>query len=104
MKGLAVLPALALGLLGAAQPRPPATGALRALTTGDLMCYATVEAGGTRREVPATFEVCETGRRFIGHRVGFVYRHVRVADCRSAEPCGRSRTVLAIASIVERSR
>lgn len=70
----------------------PEVGIIRNVQQGDLMCYITfTDEFGKRRQVGATFELCENPRQYLNQRVRLVYGIRSVSDCQSAEPCGKSR-------------
>ncbi len=70
----------------------PEVGVIRRIQQGDLMCYISfTDEFGKRRQVGATFELCQNPRQYLNQRVRLVYGIRSVSDCQSAEPCGRSR-------------
>lgn len=71
----------------------PTIATVKNMVNGDLMCYVTlVDDKGIKYEsVGATFEICEQPAAFLNKRVNLVYGLVRVNDCESAEPCGKTR-------------
>jgi len=81
----------------AAQTRNPGNqpqiATVTSMTNGDLMCYVTlVDDRGIKHEsVGATFEICNNEKTFLNQRVNLIYGRVRVNDCQSAEPCGKTR-------------
>lgn len=71
----------------------PKVATVTTLVNGDLMCYVTLvdENGIKHQDVGATFEICQNENTFLNKKVNLVYGKVRVNDCQSAEPCGRTR-------------
>ncbi|MBF2079103.1 MAG: hypothetical protein IGR76_11445 [Synechococcales cyanobacterium T60_A2020_003] len=70
----------------------PEIGTLMSAQAGDVMCYTTVrDRQGQEFPIGATFEICDRQNELLGQTVRFVYSEETVADCQSAEPCGRSR-------------
>lgn len=79
----------------------PEIGVLTSAQIGDLMCYVTVEdMEGQAFERGATFELCDRQNSLLNQTARFVYSSETVADCESAEPCGRSRQDMLIADAV----
>lgn len=79
----------------------PSIGAITATQTGDLMCYTTVmDRQGQVFEIGAGFEICDRNDALINQTVRFVYRDENVADCESAEPCGKTRVETLITDTV----
>lgn len=83
-------PAVAQSRNTVAQPQ---VATVKKMVDGDLMCYVTlVDQRGVKHEsVGATFEVCAKKKMYLNKKVNLVYRQVSVNDCRSAEPCGKTR-------------
>ncbi len=70
----------------------PKVARVEKMVNGDLMCYVTLVAeNGTKKEVGATFKICEQKNAFLNKKVNLVYGQVSVNDCQSAEPCGKTR-------------
>jgi hypothetical protein len=70
----------------------PQVATVAKMVNGDLMCYVTLVAeNGTKKEVGATFEICEQKNAFLNKKVNLVYGQVSINDCRSIEPCGKTR-------------
>jgi hypothetical protein len=71
----------------------PSVATVKKMVDGDLMCYVTlVDQRGVKYDsVGATFEVCAKKKTYLNKKVNLVYRQVSVNDCRSAEPCGKTR-------------
>ena len=71
----------------------PKVATVERMVNGDLMCYVTLvdERGIKHQDVGATFEICENKNTLLNQKVNLVYDKVRVNDCQSAEPCGRTR-------------
>jgi hypothetical protein len=80
-----------------AQPRntvaQPSVATVKKMVNGDLMCYVTlVDRNGVKYDnVGATFEICAKKKTYLNKNVKLVYRQVSVNDCRSIEPCGKTR-------------
>ncbi|MBD1910708.1 MULTISPECIES: hypothetical protein [unclassified Leptolyngbya] len=78
----------------------PEIGQIISLQSGDLMCYTVVrDRQGQEFDIGATFEICEQ-QELLNQNVRFVYSEENVADCQSAEPCGRSRKETLISDVV----
>jgi hypothetical protein len=74
----------------------PTSGKVLKLTSGDLMCYVDlVDVAGKKHTLGADFSVCEQSE-FLNKRVRLTYRKIKVSDCQSAEPCGKSKLKNAI--------
>lgn len=71
----------------------PQVATVEKMVDGDLMCYVTLrgENGVKYENVGATFEICANKKAFLNKKVNLVYGQVSVNDCRSAEPCGKTR-------------
>ncbi|TVQ55096.1 MAG: hypothetical protein EA366_11220, partial [Spirulina sp. DLM2.Bin59] len=79
----------------------PEIATITSLQSGDLMCYAEVmDDSGQVFEVGATFEICDRHDQLINQVVRLAYSQENVADCESAEPCGRSRVELLITETI----
>ncbi len=77
----------------------PEIATVSSMSSGDLMCYVTlVDDSGTSYEVGAVFDVCDPDT-FVNQRVSLTYGTVNIADCQSAEPCGRTRAETVITSM-----
>ncbi|WP_088891653.1 hypothetical protein [Leptolyngbya ohadii] len=77
----------------------PSIGTVQEMVAGDLMCYMTVQDDrNVTHRVGATFEVCEQ-TSFLNQRVRLSYEPASVNDCESAEPCGKSRSVLLVSRL-----
>jgi hypothetical protein len=44
----------------------------------------------------AVFEICEQAKKFQNKKVTLTYKKIRVSDCQSAEPCGKTRKEMLI--------
>ncbi len=88
--GFFASPAIAQSGNSTAQPK---VATVAAMVNGDLMCYVTLvdENGIKHQGVGATFEICQNKNTFLNKKVNLVYEKVRVNDCQSAEPCGKTR-------------
>lgn len=70
----------------------PERGRLTAMEAGDLKCYTTlVDPQGQVFDIGATFEICDRQAELLNQNAIFTYSVENVADCQSAEPCGRTR-------------
>jgi hypothetical protein len=79
----------------------PSIGVITEAQSGDIMCYATVmDRQGQEFEIGAGFEICDRSETLFNQTVRFVYSEENVADCESAEPCGKSRTETLITDVV----
>jgi hypothetical protein len=79
-----------------AQGNLPLSGKVVKLTQGDLMCYVDlIDARGKKRNIGADFAICER-TEFLNKRVRLTYKRIRVNDCGSNEPCGKTRIKNAI--------
>lgn len=99
--GLSELRELPKNSLLISQTKYPSVAKVTSMNMGDIMCYVTlVDDRGTKYEgVGAEFELCEQQNNFLNRRVNLTYKQVSVSDCRSAEPCGRSRMQTLITSM-----
>jgi hypothetical protein len=74
----------------------PTSGKVLKLTSGDLMCYVDlVDAGGKKYSLGADFSICDRSE-FLNQQVRLTYKKIKVSDCQSAEPCGKSKLKNAI--------
>lgn len=71
----------------------PTVATLKKLVNGDLKCYITFtdDSGKQYQDVGATFDVCQNAKTYLNQKVSWQYGLVSVNDCRSAEPCGKTR-------------
>jgi hypothetical protein len=77
----------------------PRTGKLLKLVNGDLMCYIDLrDARGKIHTLGADFDIC-TKEKLINRKVQLTYKRMRVNDCESAEPCGKTRWQLLVSGI-----
>ncbi|MBE9194550.1 hypothetical protein IQ219_04280 [Synechocystis sp. LEGE 06083] len=78
----------------------PAVATITDLINGDLACYVDLVdgQGNPYQGLYATFEVCEQAA-LIGQTVKLIYQPASFNDCDSNEPCGKSKTELAIVQI-----
>jgi hypothetical protein len=87
------LPALALATTPG---NMPLTGKVTKLTLGDLMCYVDlIDSQGKKHTIGAGFGICDR-TELLNKRVRLTYKRVRVNDCQSSEPCGKTRLTNAI--------
>jgi hypothetical protein len=74
----------------------PTSGKVLKLTSGDLMCYVDlVDTAGKKYTLGADFSICDRSE-FLNKRVRLTYKKIKVSDCQSAEPCGKSKLKNAI--------
>lgn len=79
----------------------PEIGVLTSAQAGDLKCYVTVrDPQGQVFDLGATFEICDRQENLLDQTARFIYSTESVADCESAEPCGRSRQETLISDAV----
>lgn len=72
------------------------------MQVGDLQCYTVVrDRQGQIFDIGATFDVCERADDLINQTVRLAYSVENVADCESAEPCGRTRQATLISNAVK---
>jgi hypothetical protein len=93
-KSIASLTILALSLtsLPSNASNMPKSGTVLNMINGDLMCYIELrDIQGKKRTLGATFGLCEQSRKFLNRRVQLTYKRMKVNDCESAEPCGKTR-------------
>ncbi|MBE9241759.1 hypothetical protein [Synechocystis salina] len=78
----------------------PAVATITELVNGDLACYVDLidNQGNQYQGLYATFEICEE-TALIGQTVKLTYQPASFNDCDSNEPCGKSKTELAIVQI-----
>ncbi len=78
------------------QGNMPLTGKVVKLTQGDLMCYVDlIDVRGKKHNIGADFAICER-TEFLNKQVNLTYKRIRVNDCNSNEPCGKTRLKNAI--------
>jgi hypothetical protein len=68
----------------------PRSGKVLTLTNGDLMCYVDISSGGKKYHLGADFSICNQSK-FLNQQVQLTYKPVKVNDCQSNEPCGKTR-------------
>jgi uncharacterized protein YecT (DUF1311 family) len=74
------------------QAKMPQFGIVKSLTTGDLMCYSEiVDKDGQKHDIGATFEICEGSSKYLNKKVRLTYGEIKINDCESSEPCGKTR-------------
>lgn len=78
----------------------PIVATITGLVNGDLACYVDLadDQGSQYQGLYATFEICEQVA-LIGQKVKLTYQPASFNDCQSSEPCGKSKTELAIVQI-----
>jgi hypothetical protein len=70
----------------------PRNGTVLKMTNGDIMCYIDLrDVSGKKMTIGADFELCNKPKKFLNRRVQITYQRVKVSDCQSAEPCGKTR-------------
>jgi hypothetical protein len=70
----------------------PRNGTVLKMTNGDIMCYIELrDVAGKKHNLGADFELCNKPQKFLNRRVQITYARVKVNDCQSAEPCGKTR-------------
>ncbi len=92
-----LLPALPIAAQNSTKHQAfPTSGKVLKFTSGDLMCYVDlVDAGGKKHILGADFSLCEQSK-FVNKQVQLTYKKIKVSDCQSAEPCGKSKLENAI--------
>ena len=74
----------------------PTTGKVVKFTQGDLMCYVDlIDSSGKQHNIGADFAICDR-TEFLNKQVRLTYKRIRVNDCQSNEPCGKTRLKNAI--------
>lgn len=73
--------------------RRPTIAKVKSMVNGDIMCYVTLVGnnGAVYKNVGADFAICAKEKTFLNRKVRLSYKKVRVNDCQSAEPCGKTR-------------
>jgi len=70
----------------------PKVATIKNMITGDLKFYVTfVDAKNTEQQKGATFAACENKEKFFNKKVNLKYKYIKVNDCESAEPCGKTK-------------
>ncbi len=70
----------------------PRNGTVLKMINGDIMCYIDLrDVSGNKHTIGADFELCNKPKKFLNRRVQITYARVKVNDCQSAEPCGKTR-------------
>ncbi len=70
----------------------PKVATIRSMIQGDLKCYVSIlDQGGIKQELGATFDICAQGEKFLSKKVNLTYETVKVNDCESNEPCGKTK-------------
>jgi hypothetical protein len=92
--GLIVVTSLLPVVVRAAiKPKPNSfttIGKVLKFTNGDLMCYVEVQAHGNNYNIGADFDICRQ-TQFLNKQVQLTYKRVKVNNCPSNEPCGKTR-------------
>ena len=74
----------------------PTTGKVVKFTRGDLMCYVDlIDSSGKQHNIGANFVICDR-TELLNKQVRLIYKRIRVNDCQSNEPCGKTRLKNAI--------
>lgn len=73
----------------------PSSGKVLKLTNGDLMCYVDLIARGRKHTIGADFTICRH-TELLNKQVKLTYGRIRVSECASNEPCGKTRIKTAI--------
>jgi hypothetical protein len=82
----------AVPILAAPDSSLPRSGTVLKMTNGDIMCYIELrDVYGNKRTVGADFDLCDRPKKFLNRKVKLTYGRVKVSDCESAEPCGKTR-------------
>jgi hypothetical protein len=68
----------------------PTSGKVLSLTNGDLMCYVDIGEGGKKYHLGADFSICNQ-TKLLNRSVQLTYKRMKVNDCQSNEPCGKTR-------------
>jgi hypothetical protein len=68
----------------------PNSGKVTKLTNGDLMCYADIENRGKKYHLGAEFDICSQ-TKLLNRKVKLTYKRIKIDDCQSSEPCGKTR-------------
>jgi hypothetical protein len=75
----------------------PTVAKVTELTNGDLACYVTLVDGKKRSyNFVGDFNFCAQEKTYLNKRVRLTYGKMRINDCQSAEPCGKTKVVTAI--------
>jgi hypothetical protein len=68
----------------------PTSGKVLKLTNGDLMCYVKISARGKIYQLGADFDICSQ-TKLLNQQVRLNYQQIKVNDCQSNEPCGKTK-------------
>lgn len=72
--------------------KKPTVGTVNSMVNGDIMCYVNLrDENQTEHNLGASFELCTKQKTFLNKKVRLTYQQVAVNDCKSAEPCGKTR-------------
>ena len=70
----------------------PRVATIKSMIQGDLKCYVIlVDEQGVNQELGANFDICAQGEKFLSKKVNLTYDTVKVNDCQSNEPCGKTK-------------
>ena len=70
----------------------PKVATIKNMIQGDLKCYVIlVDEQGVKQEVDANFDICAQSEKFLSKKVNLAYDTVKVNDCQSNEPCGKTK-------------
>ncbi|MCY7368838.1 MAG: hypothetical protein LH474_11885 [Chamaesiphon sp.] len=68
----------------------PTSGKVLKLTNGDLMCYVEINTSGKIYQLGADFDICNQ-TKLLNQQVRLTYQRIKVNDCQSIEPCGKTK-------------
>ncbi|MBF2064504.1 MAG: hypothetical protein IGS39_08795 [Calothrix sp. C42_A2020_038] len=76
----------------------PTVARVTQLSNGDLACYITLvdSKGKKHNSIVGGFDFCAKPKTYLNKRVRLTYGQMRINDCQSAEPCGKTRVVTGI--------
>ena len=70
----------------------PKVATIKSMIQGDLKCYVSVvNEQGAKQELGAISDICAQGENFLSKKVSLSYETVKVNDCQSNEPCGKTK-------------
>jgi hypothetical protein len=76
----------------------PSIARVTRIDNGDNACYVSLvnQKGQKFESLPADFDICAKSQTFLNKRVRLTYAKGKINDCQSAEPCGKTKTVMLI--------